>query len=383
MTPREILEKLVSFRTVSSQSNLDLINWVEDYLAGQGLMATRVYDDTGSKAAIYAQIGPDAPGGVVLSAHTDVVPVEGQDWASDPFSVTEKDGRLYGRGTCDMKGFAALALAAVPAAIAGNLKRPLQIALSYDEEVGCLGAPRMIADMGKNLPKASAAIIGEPSRMKVVTGHKGGAGYAVHVKGYEVHSSIAPEGVSAVMRAATLIEWANRENARIRSCAPSREAMLYYPPFTTYHVGLVEGGTAHNITAGDCRFMLTFRLLPGDDLDARKRAFLDEVARVEAEMKAINQGAGIYLTPVLGTPPLRPEKEGEAERLARALTGDNATHTVSYGTEAGQFQDAGYSAVVCGPGDIAQAHQADEFIEISEMEAGEAFIRNLIESLKE
>lgn len=381
MTPREILEKLVSFPTVSSASNLPLIDWVENYLADLGVASTRVYDDSGQKANIYAQIGPDAPGGVVLSGHTDVVPVEGQAWSSDPFSVTERDGKLYGRGTADMKGFDALALAAVPKAIKADLKRPLQIALSYDEEVGCLGAPRMIDHMSEHLPKASAVIVGEPSRMKVVTGHKGGGGLWVHVKGYEVHSSLAPEGVSAVMRAGTLIEWANQENARIRAQEPSAIAAMFHPPFTTVHVGMVNGGTANNITARDCEFGISWRFVPDDDRRARQEGFLDEARRVEAEMKAIRDEAGITFEPFFDIPPLRPEDDGAAERLARALTGDNGTHTVSYGTEAGQFQDRGYSAVVCGPGDIEQAHQADEFIELSELKAGEVFIDQIIERL--
>ena len=382
LSPREILEKLVSFPTVSSESNLDLIAWVEDYLAGHGIESRRVYDETGEKAALYAQVGPNVEGGAVLSGHTDVVPVEGQDWSSQPFEVVEKDGKLYGRGTADMKGFDALAIAAVVKAKDQDIKRPLQLALSYDEEVGCLGAPPMIEDMKQHLPMAELVIVGEPSMMKVVTGHKGGSGFDVHVKGYEVHSSIAPEGVSAVMRAASLIDWANQENHRIRNGEPTPGADLYYPPFTTYHVGMVHGGTAHNITAGDCHFGLDYRLLPGDDPKAIEQAFLDEVARVEAEMKAINPDTGIEITPFFGIPPLRPEEDGAAERLARKITGDNGTHTVSYGTEAGQFQDAGYSAAVCGPGDIAQAHQADEFLAISELQKGEAFLDDVIEHLK-
>ncbi len=383
LSAREILDFLVGFPTVSRDSNLDLVNWVEDYLAGHGVTSRRVYDETGGKAAIYANIGPEVEGGVVLSGHTDVVPVDGQDWSTDPFQVIEKDGRLYGRGTCDMKGFDAIALAAVPKALAAGLKRPLQIALSYDEEVGCLGAPPMIADMADHLPRAAAVIVGEPSRMKVVTGHKGGAGYHVHVQGFEVHSSLADRGVSAIMRAAQLIDWANDENARIRARQPSEVAAIFDPPFTTIHVGTIEGGTAHNITAKDCRFGLDFRFVPDDDADARKRDFLDQVARVQTQMQAIQPNTAIVSEPYFGIPPLRPEAQGAAEALARAITGDNGTHVVSYGTEAGQFQDARFSAVVCGPGDIAQAHQPDEYLEISELEAGIAFIDRLIDRLKE
>lgn len=382
MSPREILEKLVAFPTVSSESNLALIDWVEDYLDGFGVKATRVYDDTMTKAALYAQVGPDEPGGVILSGHTDVVPVEGQDWATDPFEVTEKGGKLFGRGTADMKGFDALALAAVPKAIRAGLKRPLQIALSYDEEIGCLGAPRMIEHMAQNLAKAEAVIVGEPSRMKVVTGHKGSSGFYVDVRGHEVHSSIAPEGVSAVMRAASLIEWANVENARLRESPPSEIADMFYPPFTTVHIGTISGGTAHNITAKDCHFGVDWRFVPDDDAQGLLNRFKAKAAEVEAEMKAIHPDAGITMNQYFGIPPLKPEFDGRAEQLARQITGDNGTHTVSYGTEAGQFQEAGYSAVVCGPGDIAQAHQADEFIEISELDRGEAFLEKIIEHLR-
>ena len=381
MQARDILEKLVGFPTVSRDSNLDLIGWVEDYLASHGVASTRVYDETGQKAALYANVGPDVDGGIILSGHTDVVPVDGQDWSSDPFVLTERDGRLYGRGTCDMKGFDALALAAVPRALSADLKRPLQIALSYDEEVGLLGAPPMIDAMRKTLPTASMAIIGEPTMMECVTAHKGGAGFDVHMRGFEVHSSLMHEGVSAIMEGARLIQWANDRNAENRAAEPTELAALFEPPWTTLHVGQIKGGTAHNITAADCEFLLAFRVVPGEDPAEWERRFLDEVAKLDAEMKAVRPEAGITATRSFYAPLLSPENGGPAEELVRRLTGDNGTHVVSYGTEAGQFQERGYSAVVCGPGDIAQAHQADEFIEISQLEAGEAFLDKVIESL--
>ncbi|MGR3289621.1 MAG: M20/M25/M40 family metallo-hydrolase, partial [Paracoccaceae bacterium] len=212
MTAREILDKLVSFPTVSRDSNLELVDWVEEYLGGYGVTVHRVYDATGKKASIFANIGPEVSGGIILSGHTDVVPVDGQAWDTDPFTVTEKNGRLYGRGTCDMKGFDAIALASVPKALERGLRRPLQIALSYDEEVGCIGAPDMIDQMLDTLPMAAAAIIGEPSMMKTVTAHKGSTGYMTHVKGHEVHSSLMHTGVNAIMFGARLIEWANEMN---------------------------------------------------------------------------------------------------------------------------------------------------------------------------
>jgi len=381
LTPRQLLEKLVSFPTVSRDSNLDLVDWVEDYLAGFGARAHRVYNHDGTQASLYSNVGPEVEGGVILSGHADVVPVDGQAWDTDPFKVVEKDGRLYGRGTCDMKGFDALALATVGPALERGLKRPIQIALSHDEEVGCVGAPPMIDALKPVLPKAAAAIIGEPTMMKTVTGHKGGTGFHVHVRGFEVHSSIMHRGVNAIMEAAKLIEWANRTNDEIRAKTPTTLAEIFEPPFTTLHTGTIRGGTAHNITALDCHFGMDFRVVPGEDAETWAQVFLDEVAKVEAGMKAIHPDCAITCERYFDVPGLKPEDDGAAEHLARALTGDNGTHVVSYGTEAGQFQERGFSAVVCGPGNIEQAHQPNEFISIEQLEAGEAFMHRLIDHL--
>ena len=214
LTAREIMEKLISFPTVSSESNLELISWVESYLNHHQVKSTRVYNEDKTKANLYANVGPMVDGGVIFSGHTDVVPVVGQEWDTDPFSVVEKDGKYFGRGTCDMKGFDALALATIPKALEKGIKRPIQIALSYDEEVGCIGAPFMAAEMARLMPKASAAIIGEPSMMKAVSGHKGGLGIKTHVRGFEVHSSLQHIGVSAIHEAAKIIEWANEMNLK-------------------------------------------------------------------------------------------------------------------------------------------------------------------------
>jgi acetylornithine deacetylase len=295
--------------------------------------------------------------------------------------VTERNGRLYGRGTCDMKGFVALALAAVPLALAADLKRPLQLALSYDEELGCTGAPPMIAEMARSLPRAAAVIVGEPSRFSVVTGHKGGTGFKVHVKGYEVHSSLIHTGVSAIMAAAPLIDFANRVNIANAAKPPAALAQMFDPPWTTLHVGMIQGGTAHNITAADCRFSCEIRVVPGEDIEDWVAAFEGQVAQAVAAMQTIRPETGITVARFFSVPPLRPETDGAAEALARRLTGDNGLHVVSYGTEAGQFQAEGYSAVVCGPGDIAQAHQPDEFLEISEFDAGWSFMQRLVASL--
>ena len=381
LTAREILNRLVAFPTVSRDSNLQLVDWVEDYLGSWGVTAHRVYNNERTKAALFANIGPDLAGGVILSGHSDVVPVDGQNWSSDPWVVTERRGRLFGRGTCDMKGFDALSLAMVPLATAGNLKRPLQIALSYDEEVGCTGAPPMIDKMVKVLPKAAVVLVGEPSMMRVVTGHKSSIGLQVQVRGYEVHSSTMHRGVNAIMSAATLIDWANQQNVISFSRAPSPVAALFDPPCTTVHVGMISGGTAQNITAGRCSFGVDFRTVPGENPADWVAAFRARMAEVQADMQAIRPETGITATEKFFVPALIPEANGAAEGLTRRITGDNARHVVSYGTEAGQFQAAGYSAIVCGPGDIAQAHQADEFITVAQFQAGEAFLRRVVAEL--
>ncbi|MBN2905539.1 MAG: acetylornithine deacetylase [Rhodobacteraceae bacterium] len=384
LSPRQLIEKLVSFPTVSRDSNLDLVDWVAGYLDGFGIPVTRVPNGDATKASLYAHVGPAVAGGVLLSGHTDVVPADGQDWATDPWDVVERDGKLYGRGTCDMKGFDALAIWALVRAAREGVKRPLQLALSHDEEVGCIGAPPMIAHMAEHgFPKAEAVIVGEPSMMQVVTGHKGGIGFRTHVKGFEVHSSIMHEGVSAIMEGARLIMWANQMNAQNRAKSASGADALFHPPWTTVHVGEISGGTAHNITAADCHFGLDFRCIPGESIEDWRDAYLAEVARVQTAMQAVRPEARIEVEQYFAIPPLRPESDGPAEALARRLTGDNGTHVVSYGTEAGQFQEGGYSAVVCGPGDIAQAHQPNEYITLTQLEAGEAFMSRLLDHLKE
>lgn len=381
LTPRQILDHLVAFPTISRDSNLDLVDWVDAYLHSHGVKSHRYYNAEGTKAALFANVGPEVPGGVILSGHTDVVPVDGQDWTTDPFTVVERDGRLYGRGTCDMKGFDALALAAVPLALKAGVKRPLQIALSFDEELGCTGAPPMIEEIVKTLPRAALAIIGEPSMMKTVNGHKGGAGYRVKVKGFEVHSSLLPQGVSAIMEAARLIGWLNAQNELFMAKPVTALAAMFDPPHTTVHCGMFSGGTAHNITAGDCSFVMETRVVPGEDAEALALAFEAECAALDARVKAIRPEAGVTWERFFDVPPLVPEPEGAAEAQVRRVTGDNGVSVVSYGTEAGQFQAAGYSAVICGPGDIAQAHQRDEYLDLAQFEAGWAFMQRLVAEL--
>ena len=382
LTARAILDRLVAFPTVSRDSNRALIDWVQDYLDGHGIRTGRVDMPCGAKSQLYAHVGPDVAGGVMLSGHSDVVPVDGQDWSTDPWTVTERDGRLYGRGTCDMKGFDALAIAAMVRARDLPLTRPLQLALSCDEELGCVQVVHLIRAIAADLPQAGAVLVGEPSMMKVVTGHKGGIAYRVQMRGHEVHSSIQHRGVSAVMEAARLVMWANERNAESAGRKPGPLATPFDPPWTSVHVGMIKGGTAHNITARDCTFQIGFRTVPGDDPERWCADFEAEVARVAAGMQRIHPDAGIRAERMFDMPALRPEVQGTAEALARRLTGDNGTHVVSYGTEGGQFQAAGFSAVVCGPGDIAQAHQPDEYITVAQFQAGAAFMDRVLETLQ-
>lgn len=379
LSPREMLARLVAFPTVSRDSNLALIDFARGWLAQHGVEAHVVPDATGAKASLYALVGPAVPGGVVLSGHTDVVPVDGQNWTSDPFTLVERDGKLFGRGACDMKGFDALALALVPDMLRARLKRPIQIALSHDEEIGCRGAPPMIARMRATLPPAAAVFVGEPTSMQVVTGHKASTSVNTTVHGFAVHSSLSHTGVSAVMQAARLIQWHADRTAENRAGADP--ASLFEPAWTTLHVGMIEGGSARNITAAQCAFVSDFRVMPGEDpLEwiARYRAFCDSVSE---QMRAVRPGTGVVVDGDWTVPGCRREPGGAAEALARLLSGDNAEHVVSYGTEAGQFQAEGYSACVIGPGSIEQAHQPDEFITLDQFARGEAFIRRLIAQL--
>ena len=380
LSPRALLDKLVSFPTVSRDSNLALVDWVEDYLTGHGLSCHRDYDETGKKASLYTHAGPEVEGGVILSGHTDVVPVDGQAWDTDPFTVVEKDGKLFGRGTCDMKGFDALAIWATVEAQRRGVARPLQLCLTRDEEIGCVGAPPMIEVMQAHMPRAALAIIGEPTEWGIVNGHKGGVGFDLHFHGYEVHSSIAYKGVSAIMEGAKLIDWANRTNEANAAADPASD---YDPPYTTLHVGMIQGGTAHNITAKDCTFVLSARCVPSEPNTEWAERIGAEIARIEAGMKAVRPEAGITALPRWDVPGLRAEEDGEAEALVRRLTGENGSSVVSYGTEAGQFQAAGYSAVVCGPGNIAQAHQPNEYLTVAQFEQGVAMMSRLLDHLQE
>jgi acetylornithine deacetylase len=379
LTPNalEILERLVAFDTTSRDSNLALIEWVEAYLDRLGVAHRRVPNADGSKSNLIASIGPAEPGGVVLSGHTDVVPVDGQPWSTDPFKLTERDGRLYGRGSCDMKGFLALALAAAPELAAGA-RRPVHLAFSYDEEVGCLGAPDMIEVIARELPRPALVVVGEPTSMEAVNGHKGIAVFTVTVRGREAHSSQTQQGVSAIMEAAPLMMSLTRLSAELEAAADP--ASPFTPKGATLTIGVVQGGTAPNILARECQFMFDLRCPPGLDPVNILAPFHAEVAALDKALKARAPEAGAEIRNRSLTPPLAPELDGAAEAFVRGLAGDNGPgRVVSFAAEGGQFQQAGFSTVMCGPGSIAQAHQPDEYVERVQMERGASFMRRLIE----
>ena len=373
-----MLEALVAMPTVSRDSNLDLIDFVCDYLGSHGIAARRVASDCGQKANLYATIGPEAPGGVVLSGHTDVVPVDGQDWLSDPFRISERDGRLYGRGTCDMKSFLATALALVPEMT--RLRRPIHLAFSYDEEVGCLGAPRLIEALCADLPDPEAVIVGEPTEMRVVTAHKSMFIFETEVRGFEAHSSKQNLGVPAVMVAGRLINWLAEQQDRNRDRADPDSP--FEPGYSTLHCGVVQGGTAQNITAKQCRFVTDIRTLPDEDPEDFFRG-LERYARevLEPEMQRVHPDTGIDFHVRSQVPGFAARDNEPAVALARQLTGQNSSESVAYGAEAGQFQQAGLSVAMCGPGSIDQAHQPNEYISLDQFEQGVVFMRRLIERL--
>ncbi len=373
----DILTRLIAFDTTSRNSNLELIAWVEDFLNQRGIASRRVANADGTKANLFASIGPDVAGGVVLSGHTDVVPVDGQPWNSDPWVLSERGGKLYGRGAADMKAFIALALAHVDAAHSAALKRPIVLALSYDEEIGCLGAPSMIAELAAQTNKPSAVIVGEPTSMKVVSAHKGVRTFVVDVVGREGHSSLPDQGVSAVMEALKLMSLVAEMGVEARAETHAH----FNPPGPTMTIGKVDGGTASNILARRCSFIWDCRCPEQAQGDAIERRFRAVAAEVDASIKARAPEGGVTITRRTNTPGLAIEPDSAAETLARALTGDNETRAVAYAAEAGLFQRAGIPAIVCGPGSIEQAHQPDEWIERTQIEEGAQFMRRLIARL--
>ena len=372
-----MLAELVGFDTTSRDGNIPLIEFVENYLDSWDVPHFRVDYEAGKKTNLFATIGPDIAGGIVLSGHTDVVPVDGQAWASNPFELNERGGRLYGRGTCDMKGFIAVALALVPQFKSANLKTPIHLALSCDEEVGCKGVRPLVAHIRDHMKKPRAVIVGEPTSMRVVNAHKAALTFSTEVTGHEAHSSLTDQGVNAIMVAGELLG----EIILIREDLTGRRypSHRFNPPYSTIHVGVIEGGTAKNIIPRKCSFQWETRLLPLADPTEVPARFKKFASSLEPAMKKIAGDTGINNQQTNIVPGLAPEDNSPAEHLALHLAGANGTHAVSYCTEAGLFQQIGIPAIICGPGSIEQAHKPDEYIDISEMQKCEMFMKRLLE----
>jgi acetylornithine deacetylase len=375
MTTEEILAALVAFDTTSRESNIPLIEWCEDYLDRFDVPYLRVDYEGGRKTNLYATIGPDVAGGVVLSGHTDVVPVDGQDWSTDPFQLITKDHMHYGRGTADMKGFLAVALAMVPQFKSKLLKRPIHLAFSCDEEVGCRGVRPLVEHMRDHLKRPAAVIVGEPTSMQVVNAHKGATRFSTEVIGHESHSALTQNGVNAIMVAGEIIhEISNLRQELIEIGDPTGR---FDPPYSTIHIGTISGGTAQNIVPKQCAFGWETRLLPTADRDFVPRRIELLQQKLEPAMKAVSPLASIVTVKSNEVPGLAPEQDSPAEQLALHCSHSNGTHTVSYCTEAGLFKSIGIPAVICGPGNIEQAHKPDEFIAAEQLRMCETFMTRL------
>jgi acetylornithine deacetylase len=373
-TAREILARLVAFDTTSAKSNLPLIDYVRAHLAELGITSTLIPSPDGQKASLFATIGPDGEGGIGLSGHSDCVPVAGERWTSDPFVLTERDGKLFARGACDMKGFLACVLAAAPLFTARALKEPVHIIVSYDEEVGCTGVRPMIERLGQDLPLPRLVIVGEPTMMVPTDAHKGIDSYRTVVTGKEAHSSKPRLGVNAISVAARLI----RELDLIGTAfAEAGHDERFEPSSSTLQVGTIAGGTAPNIVPKTCSFKWQCRTLPSVDPAEPPRRLAAFAATLLPAMRAVAPDASIETSHEGGVPAFRALPESEAVSLSLSLTGANITDAVSFATEAGLFQQAGCSTVICGPGDISHAHAADEFVSIAQIGACLIFLDRL------
>ena len=376
-TSRDLLAELVAFPTVSRDSNLALIEFVRDYLQGLGVACELDYNGDGSKANLYATIGPTDRGGVLLSGHSDVVPVEGQAWTVPPFELSERDGKLYGRGSADMKGFIACVLAAVPRFLAQPLRLPLHLAFSYDEEVGCLGVRSLLADLQQRPNKPVLCIIGEPTELKPVLGHKGKLAMRCQVQGAACHSAYAPQGVNAIEYAARLINRLGEIGLRLT--ALERQDARFDPPFSTVQTGLIGGGRALNIVPAECQFDFEVRALPSDDpqqVAEELRAYAE--TELLPQMRARSAASAIDFQPLSAYPGLATEPHSEAAELLALLSGSRDFGTVAFGTEGGLFHQAGIATVICGPGSMAQGHQADEFVSQSQLDGCDALLARLL-----
>jgi acetylornithine deacetylase len=380
MSSRELLDRLIGFATVSRDSNLELIAFIRDYLAELGVQSELFYNPERTKANLFATVGPLDRGGVVLSGHTDVVPVDGQAWTMEPFRLTERDGRLYGRGTADMKGFIASVLAAVPVFLRRPLNMPVHLAFSYDEEVGCLGVRPMLAALAERPHKPRLCLIGEPTELKPVLGHKGKLAMRCNVKGAACHSAYAPYGVNAIQYAARLI--GRLEEIGSELAQPEHHDERFDPPFSTVQTGVIKGGRVLNIVPAECEFDFEVRALPGfnaEQVSDKLQTYAE--AELLPKMRAVQNDTDIRLQPLSAYPGLATSPDSEAARLLALLSGSSDFGTVAFGTEGGLFGEAGIPTVVCGPGSMDQGHKPDEFVSLEQLAGCDAMLIRLADYL--
>ncbi|MCU1775052.1 acetylornithine deacetylase [Pseudomonas sp. 13B_3.2_Bac1] len=376
-----LLKTLVGFDTTSRESNLQLIEFVRDYLAGFGVPCELIYNAERSKANLFATIGPAEQPGIVLSGHTDVVPVDGQPWTVAPFELSEHDGKLFGRGTADMKGYIACVLALVPALVAADLRMPVHIALSYDEEVGCLGVRSLLAELQQRPVKPLLCIIGEPTELKPVLGHKGKLAMRCDVHGHPCHSAYAPLGVNAIEYAAELIGELGRIGQQLK--APEHHDARFDPPYSTVQTGVISGGKALNIVPADCRFDFEIRALPSQDptqVAQQLQAYAEQ--QVLPRMRAVSEHSAIRFSELSAYPGLATDAQSQAAELIAAFCGSREFGTVAFGTEGGLFDAAGIPTVVCGPGSMDQGHKPDEFVSRAQLDACDAMLQRMLASIR-
>ncbi|WP_226500235.1 acetylornithine deacetylase [Pseudomonas sp. MWU16-30322] len=381
MSSVALLKTLVGFDTTSRESNLQLIEFVRDYLVGFDVPCELIYNAERSKANLFATIGPAEQSGIVLSGHTDVVPVDGQPWTVAPFELSEHDGKLFGRGTADMKGYIACVLASVPALVAADLRMPVHIALSYDEEVGCLGVRSLLAELQQRPVKPLLCIIGEPTELKPVLGHKGKLAMRCDVHGHPCHSAYAPLGVNAIEYAAELIGELGRIGQQLK--APEHHDARFDPPYSTVQTGVISGGKALNIVPADCRFDFEIRALPSQDptqVAQQLQAYAEQ--QVLPRMRAVSEHSAIRFSELSAYPGLATDAQSQAAELIAAFCGSREFGTVAFGTEGGLFDAAGIPTVVCGPGSMDQGHKPDEFVSRAQLDACDAMLQRMLTSIR-
>ncbi len=377
-----ILERLVGFKSVSGRPTHEIVGYIKDYLETHGLDVQLSYDEAGERANVFATIGPEIDGGVILNGHTDVVPVEGQKWATEPFQLTRKGDRFYGRGSVDMKSFLACVMAAVPTFQAADLKRPVHVAFTFDEETGGFGMPVLLEQMASKTFRPEIVIVGEPTEMNIVTGHKGGDEMRTEIIGHEVHSCDPTRGANAISAAIQLIAKIEKIGARIAENPV--EGSMFQPPYGTFNIGTIEGGAARNATAGWCNFDWEYRPMPGEDPAPVIKEIRDYAEQVLLPpMKAVHEKTEINVITEVSVPALDDRLADRAANFVAEITGRNSRGVVSFGTDAGYFSDAEFSTVVCGPGTIMRAHAPDEYIELTELAQGMDFMEGIARRLSQ